>query len=275
MRRLLPWPSASCFSVWPLLRRPSPSIRFSISPNPTTSSPRRSGRRSPGRSTSAAVRNIYVADAPDFTPRRLTPYTEDDGQELTNLSFSSDGRTIVYVRGGDHGSNRPADAPNPAGLTVQPKVQVWSVATAGSAPQLLGEGDDPAIAPDGARVAFVRDRRIWIAPIDGSKPPEAAFFARGSSESPVWSPDGRTLAFVSNRGDHSFIALFTPGPAADPVSRAVHVARFGAGLVSSMDAGSRSCVSPAPAAPRDRRSSRSERSGPSSSPSPIFIRTRP
>jgi dipeptidyl aminopeptidase/acylaminoacyl peptidase len=157
------------------------------------------------------VRNIYVADAPDFTPRRLTPYTEDDGQELTNLSFSSDGRTIVYVRGGDHGSNRPADAPNPAGFTDQPKMQVWSVATAGAAPTLLGDGDDPAIAPDGTRVAFVRDRRLWIAPIDGSKRPDAAFYARGASESPAWSPDGRTLAFVSNRGEHSFIALFTPG----------------------------------------------------------------
>jgi dipeptidyl aminopeptidase/acylaminoacyl peptidase len=157
------------------------------------------------------LRNIYIAEAPDFTPRRLTPYTEDDGQELTNLSFSSDGRTIVYVRGGDHGSSRPADAPNPAGFTVQPKVQVWSVATGGAVPKLLGDGDDPAIAPDGTRVAFVRDRRIWLAPIDGSKPAEAAFFARGASEGPVWSPDGRTLAFVSNRGDHSFIALFTPG----------------------------------------------------------------
>ena len=37
------------------------------------------------------VRNIYVADAPVFAPRRLTSATEDDGQELTNLSFSSDG----------------------------------------------------------------------------------------------------------------------------------------------------------------------------------------
>ncbi len=157
------------------------------------------------------VRNIYLADAPDFKPRVLTLYAEDDGQELTNLSFSSDGKTIVYVRGGDHGSNRPADAPNPSGSPVQPKVQVWSVAVTGAAPKLLGEGDDPIVAPDAKRVAFVRDRRIWIAPIDGSKPPEAAFFARGTSEAPSWSPDGRTLAFVSNRGDHSFIGLFTPG----------------------------------------------------------------
>src|SRR5258707_15660412 len=52
------------------------------------------------------VRNIYVADAPGFEPRRITPYREDDGQELTQLSFASDGATVVYVRGGDHGANR-------------------------------------------------------------------------------------------------------------------------------------------------------------------------
>src|SRR5262249_2160430 len=58
-------------------------------------------------------RNIYVADAPDFRARRLTSTTDDDGQELTQLAFSHDGRTIVYVRGGDHGSNRGGDPPNP------------------------------------------------------------------------------------------------------------------------------------------------------------------
>src|SRR5947208_15362252 len=51
--------------------------------------------------------------------------------------------------------------------------------------------------------------RIWVAPIDGSKQPQQAFYARGSSESPAWSPDGKTLAFVSNRGDTSFIGWFT------------------------------------------------------------------
>lgn len=156
------------------------------------------------------VRNIYVADGPDFQARRLTSFTEDDGQELSNLSFSPDGGTIVFVRGGDHGSNRPGDAPNPSGNPVQPRMQVWSIPVAGGPPRLLGEGDEPVVAPDGKRVAFVKDKRIWLAPIDGSKPAAAAFFARGTSESPAWSPDGRTLAFVSNRGDHSFIGLFTP-----------------------------------------------------------------
>jgi dipeptidyl aminopeptidase/acylaminoacyl peptidase len=157
------------------------------------------------------VRNIYVADAPDFEPRKITPYGQDDGQELTNLSFSDDGRTIVYVRGGDHGANWPAEGnlqPDPDSSPVQPKLQVWAVSVDGAAPKLIADGDNPAIAPKTHRVAFERDRRIWITPLDGSHPTESPF-VKGTSESAVWSPDGQTLAFVTNRGDHSFIALFS------------------------------------------------------------------
>jgi dipeptidyl aminopeptidase/acylaminoacyl peptidase len=156
------------------------------------------------------VRNIYVASAPSFEARRVTTYTDDDGQELTQLGFSHDGKTIVYVRGGDHGSGRGEAPPNPAELPVQPRVQIWSVAAGGGSPKLIGEGDNPALSPDAERVTFVRNRQIWTAPIDGSKQPQQLFYARGSSESPAWSPDGKILAFVSNRQDHSFIGLFTP-----------------------------------------------------------------
>src|SRR5262249_17539452 len=134
-------------------------------------------------------------------------------QELTNLAFSGDGKTIVYVRGGDHGSNWPADGnlmPDPASSPVQPEMRVWGIPTSGGAPALIGEGDKPAVAAHTNRVAFTRQRKIWIAPLDGSRAAEP-IFAKGTSDAPTWSPDGRTLTFVSNRDDHSFIAVYT-GP---------------------------------------------------------------
>src|SRR5687767_6424113 len=35
-------------------------------------------------------RNVWVAEGPAFTPRRLTSYTNDDGQDLTSVSLSAD-----------------------------------------------------------------------------------------------------------------------------------------------------------------------------------------
>src|SRR5581483_9311538 len=34
------------------------------------------------------VRNVWVAEGPSFKPRQITRYTQDDGQEITQLTFS-------------------------------------------------------------------------------------------------------------------------------------------------------------------------------------------
>src|SRR6202046_3732481 len=54
------------------------------------------------------ARNVWVADAPAYAPRQITQYKSDDGQEITQLTFSPDGKTLTYVRGGDHDANWPA-----------------------------------------------------------------------------------------------------------------------------------------------------------------------
>jgi dipeptidyl aminopeptidase/acylaminoacyl peptidase len=178
-------------------------------PSDLTASPR--GDLIAWSSVQRGVRNIWIARGPEFRPRMLTNHRDDDGQELTNLAFSADGRFLVWTRGGDHGANWPAEgnlAPNPTSSPVQPKVEVWAAPVDGT-PKLIAEGDTPAPSPRGDVVAFERGREIWSVPIDGSKPASRLFFARGASEAPTWSPDGSMLAFVTDRGPHGYIGVYT------------------------------------------------------------------
>ena len=156
------------------------------------------------------ARNIWVADGPDFKARRLTNYQNDDGQELSSVALSRDGKFVIYVRGGDHGSNwESSTGVNPSLAPAQTRVQIWTVPFAGGDPKLNSDGDEPVISPNSDRVVFTKERGIWSAPIDGSSPAKRFFYARGEADSPVFSPDGSRLAFVSGRGDHSFIGVYT------------------------------------------------------------------
>ncbi|PYS66972.1 MAG: peptidase S9, partial [Acidobacteria bacterium] len=166
-------------------------------PFPNELSAAASGSRIAWAFNERGLRNVWVAEGPDFKARRLTDYNVDDGQELTSLSLSADGKYVVYVRGGDHGSNFDSSVGvNPALAAVQTKVQVWSVQFGGGEPKLLGEGDEPVISPKSDRVAYVKDRGIWTAPIDGATTAKRMFYARGDCGSPEWSPDGSRMGFV-------------------------------------------------------------------------------
>ena len=149
-------------------------------------------------------RNVWVAEGPGFQARRLTSYLEDDGQEISELSFSEDGNSLVYVRGGEKNpaGQYPNPTSNPAGVTQT----VWVVAWTGGEARKVDAGHSPKISTRGT-LAYLRDAQIWLAPLDGSDKP-VQLVVRGQNHSEQWSPDGARLAFVSSRGDHSFIGVY-------------------------------------------------------------------
>lgn len=156
------------------------------------------------------ARNLWVAAAPDYKGRRLTSYKEDDGQDVGMIEWTADGRSILYVRGGNLEQTGQA-SPNVTSYAQMPDQSIWIVAFEGGAPRKLAEGHSPAVSKTG-NVAFIRGTQIWMTTIDGQKPAELVH-GRGGSSDLRWSPDGSRLAFVTSRGDHSFIGIYRPGDA--------------------------------------------------------------
>ncbi len=162
------------------------------------------------------VRNLWVADAPDFAARQITHYDSDDGLPIASLRITADGRTLVYVRGSETNENgRVADPTN--GIWPR-KQQVWAIDVDAGAPRLLGEMgcaeedcEDVQLSPDGQFAVWAARKQLWIAPVSGATAAHQLTDLRGDNSNPKWSPDGRQIALVSARGDHSFIAIYDFG----------------------------------------------------------------
>ena len=169
-------------------------------------------------SSNSGVHNILIAEpTPGTGPmagrtdhkwRAVTNYTGDDGLWITEPGFTSDAKTIVYVRG--DGANRQGESPNPAQLQDGTEQAVFAVPVAGGTPKRLGAGNG-AVRRHRAASAWRGCRADRSGASISRRPTQPARLvnARGSASGLSWSPDGSMLAFTSGRGTHSYIGVFT------------------------------------------------------------------
>jgi dipeptidyl aminopeptidase/acylaminoacyl peptidase len=190
------WAGAQTVTLEKLLSAPFPA---EISAAPTVA-------RVAWIQTERGVSNLFVADAPDYRARQLTKYNKDDGQHLSSITWSSDARTMVYVRG--DAANRAGENPNPTSDPAGAEQALWRISVAGGEPVKIGAGSAPAISPRGDQLLFLRRGQIYSTTLAETKEPKQLLQLRGGASSLRWSPDGAKFAFVSQRGDHSFIGVY-------------------------------------------------------------------
>jgi len=191
-------PAAHAFSIEQVMSAPFPSAPVAAP----------QGGRVAWVYDEAGRRNIWVAEPGAngaFSAHAITAYTGDDGMDMGEVSWSADGRHVVYSRGGSLEGGGPVNTlSRPSGAPPQ---EVWTASVDGAAPHAIGPGHSPVVSPRGDTVAYVLGDQIWVAPLAGG-PPSQLIHDRGRSGAPVWSPDGARLAFRSSRGDHGFIGVY-------------------------------------------------------------------
>ena len=156
------------------------------------------------------ARNIWVAGPPDYRGKQITQWDQDDGQTLSQFSWTPDGNRIVLVRG--DGANRRGELPNPLHHPDGAEQAIWMVEARGGEPKKLTEGSSPAVSPRGNGLAFVRKGQVWWidfeAPEGEEIKPRQLIQARGGSGQLKWSPDGAKLALTSRRGGNGYIGIY-------------------------------------------------------------------
>lgn len=189
-------------------------------------------------------RNVWVAGSHE-PARPVTHNTADDGQDIDNIAWSRDAERLAWTRGTGAAGGEHTLAANPAELPGRVQQHVEWVDLRNGEVHIGPEGHTPLFTPDGTHLLFLRRGAVWITDLDaGAAPPHRnetpalqsealtdkrpfaaddladlrsentggtrqLLFVRGSSRGLRLSPDGTQLAFVSDRGDHSFIGVYT------------------------------------------------------------------
>ncbi|MBI1769303.1 MAG: S9 family peptidase [Bacteroidetes bacterium] len=152
-------------------------------------------------------RNVVIKIGSEL-PKLFTDYQQDDGQEISQLAFSPNGTKLVFVRGG--AANGKGQNPNPASLAEGTDQAIYFKDINSKSPaSKITQGNSPLFYPDGLKILFAKGNQIYETGLDINSSPKQLFIARGNNRHPQFSPSGNDILFTSDRGDHSFIGIFS------------------------------------------------------------------
>ncbi len=151
-------------------------------------------------------RNIMIKIGNDL-PKMFTDYNQDDGQEISQLTFSPNGLKLLFVRGG--APNRAGQIPNPSSSPEAPELAIYfKDISSKNQPTKITAGSDPLFTSDGLKFLFAKGGQVYESALEVNANPKPLFTARGTNLDPKFSPNGIEVLFTSNRGDHSFIGIY-------------------------------------------------------------------
>jgi len=156
----------------------------------------------------AGERNIFIASGENFSSvSQLTKYVGDEGIALSNLAFTPDGSSLIFVRGNT--KNRQGESANPALLQQNTEQVIFTQPLYGGEKIKISSGTQPMLSHDGFTLAFIKGGQIWTASLTDSVPDVKQLFkTRGGQSNIKWSPDDSKLLFMSRRGDHAYIGVY-------------------------------------------------------------------
>ncbi|WP_062268625.1 prolyl oligopeptidase family serine peptidase [Endozoicomonas arenosclerae] len=162
--------------------------------------------------TTKGIRNLFIASAPGYDPVQVTAWREDDGQMISGLQISDNGRYLLFIRG--EGKNELDEYPNPLSLNQPPKQMLWFIdlENRGSQPVELAETSLACFRPDFTEIYFSRKGQLFrVDTADSTLEPEEVLSTRGKITELSWSDQGDRLAMTVTRYRHSFIGIHSPG----------------------------------------------------------------
>jgi Tol biopolymer transport system component len=197
--------------------------------------------------------DIYLMNADGTGLTRLTDDSEDDsaptwspdGRRIAFVSTRGSGGSNLYVMNADGsgvvsltgiaGGFEPSWSPDGTRLAFSRVVRlcqfdvcaadVFVIPAAGGLAANLtrnaaGTAYDPAWSPDGTRIAYSQDRRIWTIGADGTGKTQVTGVSENVQDfAPVWSPDGAKLAITRWGSNAEVVVIQADGSGATNISR--------------------------------------------------------